>query len=105
MTASTQTGQSTETPRAPRRVFLLNESCQTADGYVPSIVEENTAGHFPCTFTWGADYATARRIADDANRQLGHSPNDVLDVIASSMRASNRWCPTHESYGGRCCTS
>lgn len=78
----------TPTAREPRRVFLLDESMHDEYGYRPSIVVEGEPGHTPCNFTWGHNYPTARAIAADANRELGHSPDDVRAVIASSLAVS-----------------
>jgi hypothetical protein len=65
-------------------------------GFVPSMVTENEPGHAPLTgngahaspWYWGMTYDKARAVADQANANLGLTPDDVAAIIASSLGAS-----------------
>jgi hypothetical protein len=87
----------TSIPPPPRWCYMIMVG-QTSQGqYVPSVVVENEPGHAPLSgngplsepWRWGADYDKAREIARQANHEMGLSDEDVLDIVTSSMRASN----------------
>lgn len=90
----------------PRRVIYVDETMQTPQGIVPHIVVEGEAGMYATTWQWGDDMAKAKAWADDANTRLGYSRDEVLDVVASSMAASEalrrgkRPCPQCHVAGG-----
>lgn len=67
-------------------------------GFVPSIVVECEAGHYPmigdpktlqAPWVWGSDLETAEAIAASVNEGLGLTEADVVRIVASSMRAQN----------------
>ena len=72
-----------------------NEELETY-GYIPSIVREHEPGHyallgsgeFAQPWYWGATLEDAQAIADKGNHDLGLTPDDVIDIMASSIRAS-----------------
>ena len=82
-------------PREPRKVFYVDESMLTIDGYIPSMVTEGEYGHTPLSgngehaqpWYWSHDIAIARRLADEANAGLGISRAEALLIIVSSMNA------------------
>ena len=65
-------------------------------GYRPSIVVEDTAGHFPNgggetePWYWGFDLEAARAIAHRRNAAMGVSIEDEQRIMESSMVAQNR---------------
>lgn len=78
-----------------RSAFYVDETMKTEHGYVPSLVTEGEPGHAPLVgngdhaspWYWGQDIETARRVAAEANAQLGLTPQDVLEIVLSSMTA------------------
>jgi hypothetical protein len=61
-------------------------------GFVPSLVVEGEAGHSPLTggpggtpWYWGMTYEFACQIANEQNARLGVTPEEALDIIASSV--------------------
>lgn len=78
---------------ATRRFCYYVMEGQTSDdgGYIPSVVFENESGHNPLnsshTWTWGNTMEDAKRYASVANRNLGLTDDDVMNIVASSMRA------------------
>lgn len=67
------------------------------EGYVPSLVRENEAGHRPLMgrpggspWYWGKTLAEAQSMVERANREtFDLSPQDVAEIVASSMGAQN----------------
>lgn len=67
------------------------------EGYRASIVIEGEPGHRPTGSTtgmhkarpyfWGHDYETACEIAQEQNKRLGLTEDDITQIIASSMGA------------------
>lgn len=80
-----------------RRIFYIDIGAQVEGGFVPSLVFEGVAGHYPLIgngrfaspWVWGPTFGDAQRMADEANEQLGYSKVEALLILASSMRASN----------------
>ena len=82
--------------KGERFCFYINE-CQDPSengGYVPSIVYEGKAGHYPCTgdprkmqtpWVWGKTVEIAKAAAHEQNERLGLSEREVTLIIASSM--------------------
>lgn len=74
-------------------IYVPVEQYVEGKGYVPSVVTEGEPGHSPLTgqgehsqpWFWGHDYKKACEIADDYNRRLGLSDQDVADILASSI--------------------
>lgn len=67
-------------------------------GYIPSIVTEGESGHAPLVgrdddsepWYWGTTWEQAQATAASCNADLGLSPEDVDEIMASSIRASIR---------------
>lgn len=71
----------------PRRAYFINELVRAEDGgFIPCIAEEGTSGYWKTDWNWGSDRAVAEQIADEKNAAMGLTPEDVWDVVLSSMR-------------------
>jgi len=90
-------GQSLSVSEPGRWCYTIMEG-QTSDGqYVPSVVVENESGHRPLLgrgelsvpWRWGSDFEKAKQIAAEANEAIGVSPEDAIEIVASSIRAGN----------------
>lgn len=57
--------------------------------YTPRIVFEDVPGLFITDYAWGRNLAKAQKIAEDFNSKRGITPQDAMDIVSSSMRASN----------------
>lgn len=55
--------------------------------YRPVIVEEGTSGYCRTDWEWGDNLADAERLAAEKNERLGLTPEDVEEIITSSMAA------------------
>jgi hypothetical protein len=83
---------------SPRQCLYVFETSYTAHGYIPSMVTEGKPGHALMTgsgehaapWYWGHDLAQARAIAEASNTKMGLSPADVIEIVASSHRASQQ---------------
>ena len=77
-------------------VFSAHDSDgqRQSQGYIPSAVFEGEAGHAPMLgngafaqpWFWGHTREEAERTCAKANERLGHTPEDVARIVASSMR-------------------
>ncbi len=82
-----------------RWVFYVDETAYTEGrGYTPSVVFENEPGHYPLTgdhgrhgspWYWGPTLEAAQRTAEELNLKRGLSRKDIVQIVASSMRASH----------------
>lgn len=78
-----------------RTCFYIPVGQYDDQGYIPSLVTENEPGHAPLTgngshaapWHWGRTYEDAQKIAEEENRRIGVSPEDALQIVASSMRS------------------
>lgn len=80
-----------------RQCFFVDpESYVEGKGYIPSLITEGEPGHAPLTgdpakhqtpWYWGQTYEEAVNICKAQNEQMGLTPDDVMDIIGSSMRA------------------
>lgn len=85
-------------PQRKRTAFYVDETMKTDQGYIPSVVTEGEPGHAPLTgngncaspWYWGHDIETAKKIAAQANAELGLTEADVSEIVLSSMAASRR---------------
>lgn len=84
--------------RTDRWCYWINEAQDPAlyGGYVASVVTENEPGHTPiprgnhyAANAWGLTLDEAKDVAAEQNAALGLTPDDVLEIRMSSMRASN----------------
>ena len=82
---------------SPRRCFYVPADAYVeGKGFVPSLVIEGEAGHAPLSgngdfaqpYYWGSTYDEATAHAAAENARIGLTPDDVTDIILSSMRAS-----------------
>jgi hypothetical protein len=72
-----------------RIAYYTNESFENADGtFTIALVEENTPGYSESGFS-ADSVRDAKLIAQLLNDQHGHLYDDVLDIVASSMRMQN----------------
>lgn len=103
----------TTIPTGTRHAFWIDESRRPGPrGHIPSVVFEGVSGHYPMVgqgehaqpWYWG-DTDTAKRLAAEANAALGLTPEDVSDIILSSMFAENIEAASREAaqarYDGR----
>ena len=57
--------------------------------FYPAIIYENKAGYQPTDWDWGTDFKMAQQACDEMNAERGQSRARSLEIVASSMRASN----------------
>lgn len=69
-----------------RVAFHANESYYADLGYFIAKITEDEAGYRRTSFGIYTDVADAKAFAADLNAKMGHTPDDVLDIVASSMR-------------------
>lgn len=82
----------------PRWCFYIPLEGETPHGYIPSVVEENVAGHSPLMgsgehsqpWYWGTTYEQAQEVCAKANAEQGLTPEDCTAIVASSIGASIR---------------
>jgi hypothetical protein len=82
----------------PRMCYYIPVDSFDEHGYIPSLVTEGKPGHQPLTggdntgatpWYWGTTYAAARETCARVNQEeFGLTPEDALEIVASSMRAS-----------------
>lgn len=74
--------------RGRRTCFYTNESFfdRASQGYKVAVVTENVAGYRSLTSPTCRTLAEAQAEADALNAKFGISRDDVLDIVASSMR-------------------
>ena len=73
--------------------YVILETQKDEIGYIPSIVYENTKGHFPLTgkgefaepWHWGETFKIANEIADRKNLELDISKKESCRIICQSM--------------------
>jgi hypothetical protein len=79
-----------------RQCFYIPEGQFDENGYIPSLVTEDTPGHAPLTgkgrcarpWYWGRTLEEAQATAARENvRVFGLSPEQALEILISSMRA------------------
>lgn len=80
----------------PRQCFYIPADAHVdGKGFVPSLVTEGEPGHAPLVgsgafaqpYYWGDTYDKAKATAETENTKLGLTPDDVAEIIISSMRA------------------
>ena len=54
--------------------------------YVPCIVSEGEGGYLVTKWLWGNDIDVAKAIADEYNEKAGLTPDDVIHLVAQSMK-------------------
>lgn len=74
-----------------RKALYVDETNERAGGgaFQPVLVVEDEPGYYQTGWNYGPSYEEARRQVDEYNEQLGLSRQDVLAIVASSIRASN----------------
>lgn len=83
-----------QVPAGVRYAYYVTQTEISEGQYVPSVVFENVAGHFPLRggpdgspWRWGSSLVNARALADEANAVLGLTKDEALEIVASSFRA------------------
>jgi len=85
-------------PPATRECYVILESEQDENGYIPSLVRENESGYFPMVgkdelatpWYWGKTKKRAIEVCKRYNQQhFGISQTTADRIIASSMNAAN----------------
>lgn len=85
----------------PRTCFYIDITSWNGRGYIPSLVTEGKPGHqllagdglHASPWIWSTDpdqdkaYEQAKRIAAQENARKGLTPDDVTEIICSSMAA------------------
>lgn len=73
----------------PRIVAYAQEAIFDRDGrdHMVAFVTENEPGYNASTYTGDLDYCKA--VADNINKSRGFTPDQVLDVVASSFAAQS----------------
>ena len=76
--------------------YWINETQDPEEhgGYVPSVVVRNEGGHFPlkgngpcaAPWVWGKTLGEAKKVASRSNHNLGLTPEEVDEIVASSMK-------------------
>ncbi len=78
-----------------RLCYTILETVTSEDGqFIPCIVKENEMGYFKTDWLWGKDLKLAQQCADEKNEGLGHTPEDVAIIVASSFPKNFDTCPT-----------
>lgn len=80
-----------------RRAYVILPDQMDGGEFVPCVVTEGQAGFSRMNgngtaaqpWRWGRDYTKAAELASQANTELGLSPDDVLAIRVSSVRAGN----------------
>ena len=65
--------------------------------YIPCAVYEDEAGYrtmrgngeYALPWYWGTSHEACQKHCDDYNRKLGLNEKDVMEIVTSSIRASN----------------
>lgn len=80
--------------------FWINPSqnWRVTGGYVPSIVVEGVAGHFPLMghgtaaspWIWGSTLDEAEAIADQKNQERGITTDDQMRIVAASVNLTGK---------------
>lgn len=81
-----------------RFCYYIPPGQSDVNGFIPSLVNENEAGHSPMTgrgegsapWYWGKTYEEACKNCDEYNLKMGVSPKEAMEIVASSIRAQNR---------------
>ena len=89
--------------------IVLADQCNSI-GYIPSLVTENEAGHSPLIgngpfsepWYWGRPgmseegWVQAQRVCAEENARLGLTPDDVEEIVSSSIIQTIRERAAHE---------
>ena len=65
--------------------------------YIPCAIHEDEAGYRPMRgkgigampWYWGTSHEQCQRHCDTYNKEAGYTEKDVMEIVTSSMRASN----------------
>ncbi len=70
-----------------RIAFFVSEVRVNGKGeYNALIAVEGESGFYPTEWFWGKDFKLAEECADDRNKRLGLSREDVAKIVCSTMR-------------------
>lgn len=92
-----------------RRCYYVDETMKSPNGYIPAIVVEGESGFTPCVgsgeqsqpWYWGHNFVDARRLAAEANKKLGLTPQDVTAILTSSIATQIREDAERERHRNR----
>lgn len=80
-----------------RTCFWIDPAQDGSEGWIPSVVTEGEPGHSPlkgnpeklrAPWIWGVTLEQAQAVCAVENAKNGVSPDDALEILMSSMRAS-----------------
>jgi hypothetical protein len=57
--------------------------------FYPALIIENKPDYYMTDWDWGTDFAMAQEACDSINERHGRSKERSMDIVTSSMRASN----------------
>lgn len=70
-----------------RKAMYVDQTMEVSDGYFrPVIAVEGEKGYHLTNFRYGPSFRDAKAQVDEFNRELGLSPEDVLEIVISTMR-------------------
>jgi hypothetical protein len=75
--------------------YIPTDAYVDGKGFIPSVVTEGEPGHAPLAgngdlaqpWYWGMTYDEAKAHAEAENAKLGLTPDDISDIVLSSMTA------------------
>jgi hypothetical protein len=67
-------------------VIIVETEKDTHGEYIPCVVKEGESGYYITTWKWGTDKKLAEKLADDYNKRLGLSKEEVMQLTLESMR-------------------
>ena len=72
--------------KTERSVYFINQLVRADDGgYIPCIAVENEPGFYKTDWNWGSDLDLAWQYADEKNKAMGYTPEEVCRIVFSSM--------------------
>jgi hypothetical protein len=72
--------------KQPKMAIIILETDKDCRGrYIPCIVKEGELGYYQTTWQWGDDKALAQKLADDYNKRLGLTEEQVQELVIQSM--------------------
>lgn len=76
-------------PTNPRTAYLILETEYDPEkGFNPCIVKENESGYYRTDWFWGKNLDLAKEAARQKNEAMGLTPQDVQDIVDSSLKLS-----------------
>ena len=70
-----------------RLAYIIVDTQKDENGeFIPCIIKEDETGYYPTDYHWGTDKKVAQKCADDLNRNMGLTKEDVIDLLLGSLR-------------------